>query len=162
LNLDKPLFASGKVAMRRGVSDSTASIGFYNSVSSMRVNPSQNQSIPMDYLGLNIEGPSSEGFFVYPVFRVHGDIARAKAAGAPRIYPDGKVHDWSLKYDPHGAKGNGQITVALDAQSCSLDLEPGARKIGASFDRFGICTPWIDGNSVTVYFDDLTYTRAEN
>lgn len=40
----------------------------------------------------------------------------------------------------------------------TLDLKPGARAIGASFDRFGICTPWIDGNSVTVYFDDLQYT----
>jgi hypothetical protein len=30
--------------------------------------------------------------------------------------------------------------------------------MGASFDRFGICTPWIDGNSVTVFFDDVTYT----
>jgi hypothetical protein len=31
----------------------------------------------MDYLGINIEGPSSEGFFFYPVYRVHGEIAKA-------------------------------------------------------------------------------------
>jgi len=161
LNLAKPLFACGKVSMLRGVSDSTASIGFYNSVSSTGVYPSQKQSIPMDYLGINIEGPSSEGFFFYPVFRNHGDIAQAKSAGAPPIYPDRKTHDWSLKYDPAGANGNGQITVTLDGQSCSVDLPPGAKASGTSFDRFGICTPWIDGNSVTAYFDDLEYTCSQ-
>jgi hypothetical protein len=46
----------------------------------------------------------------------------------------------------------------VDDQRCTLDLEPDARTLGASFDRFGICTPWIDGNSVTVFFDDLQFT----
>ena len=26
------------------------------------------------------------------------------------------------------------------------------------FDRFGIITTWIDGNSQDIYFDDLSYT----
>ncbi len=159
LTLNQRLIARGKISMRRGVSDSTASIGFYNSVSSLRVNPAQNQSIPMDYLGINIEGPSAEGFFFYPVYRVHGESAGASdPRRAPRIYPDGKVHDWSLKYDPEGTAGKGQVTLTLDANSTQLDLDASAKNIGASFDRFGICTPWIDGNSVTVYFDDLEYT----
>jgi hypothetical protein len=161
LTLDTPLVARGKVSMVRGVTDSTASIGFYNATWSMKANPSQKQSIPMDYLGINIEGPSREGFLFYPVYRVHGDQAKAlggKAGQAPRIYPDRAVHDWSLIYDPAAANGRGQITVTLYKQSCTLDLDRGARKIGASFDRFGICTAWIDGNSVTVYFADLQYT----
>ena len=163
LTLDTALYARGKVSMIRGVTDSTASIGFYNSTWSLRSNPRQDHSIPMDYLGINIEGPSSEGFFFYPVYRVHGDVARALGGGsgkAPRIYPDRTVHDWMLKYDPAGADGHGRITVRLDEQTCTLDLEPDARRIGASFDRFGISTPWIDGNSVTVFFDDIQYTRA--
>ncbi len=161
LSLDAPLSARGKVSMIRGVTDSTASIGFYHSTWSMRPNPAQDQSIPMDYLGINIEGPSSEGFFFYPVYRVHGRIAGAlggRSGKAPRIYPDRKVHDWMLEYDPAGAGGRGRITVGLDGQTCTLDLEPGAKAVGASFDRFGICTPWIDGNSVTVFFDDVEYT----
>ena len=161
LTLDTPLYARGKVSMIRGVTDSTASVGFYNSTWSLRSNPRQDQGIPMDYLGVNIEGPSSEGFFFYPVYRVHGDVAKALGGGsgkAPRISPDRKVHDWMLKYDPAGANGHGRITVSLDEQTCTLDLEPDARKIGASFNRFGICTPWIDGNSVTVFFDDIQYT----
>ena len=161
LTLDTPLYASGKVSMTRGVTDSTASIGFYHSTWSLHSNPRQDQSIPMDYLGINIEGPSSEGFFFYPLYRVHGDVAKtlgSNSGKAPRIYPDRKVHNWMLRYDPAGAGGRGRITVSMDEQTCMLDLEPGARNIGASFNRFGICTPWIDGNSVTVFFDDIQYT----
>ena len=165
LTLKTRLEARGKVAVLRAISDSTASIGFYDSKHSMQSHPSQKQSIPMDYVGINIEGPSSEGFFFYPVYRTHGDEGTAlghNGGKSPRIYPDGKVHDWFLHYDPEGANGNGQINVGLDDQTCSLDLAPGHKAIGASFDRFGICTPWIDGNSVTVYFDNLIYTNAQN
>jgi hypothetical protein len=163
LTLDAPLEASGTLSMRRGVTDSTASIGFYHAVHSMRSNPSQKHSIPMDYMGINIEGPSSEGFYFYPVYRAHGDGAKALSARegrAPRIHPDGSVHTWRLHYDPAGANGRGRITVSLDDQTCVLDLEEEHRAMGASFNRFGICTPWIDGNSVTVFFDDLTYTSG--
>jgi hypothetical protein len=163
LTLDRALVARGKVCMVRGISDSTASLGFYHSTWSLRSSPRQDQSIPMDYLGINIEGPSSEGFFFYPVYRVHGDRADAlggRPGRAPRIYPDSKVHDWTLVYDPGAAGGRGRIMVTLDHQTGTLDLAPDARKIGATFDRFGLCTPWIDGNSVTAYFDDLQYTCA--
>jgi hypothetical protein len=161
LSLGNKLVARGKVAMMGGVSDSTASIGFYNSEHSLKKNSSQDQSIPMDYLGVNIEGPSSEGFFFYPIYRTHGSIAQTynyRNGGALRIYPDGKSHDWSLEYDPAGADGRGTIRLSLDAHNCLLQLHPDAKSQGASFDRFGICTPWIDGNSVTAYFDDLEYT----
>lgn len=163
LTLDGPLVARGRVAMLRGVTDSTASIGFYHSQFSLQSSPAQDQSIPMDYLGINIEGPSSEGFFFYPVYRLHGGASRALGGGssrAPRIYPDRRPRDWFLEYDPDAAGGSGCITVGLDGETCRLELEPGHKRIGASFDRFGICTPWIDGNSVTVYFDDLVYTGA--
>lgn len=161
LNLNGHIVARGKVNMVRGVTDSTASIGFYNSKSSLRINSAQDQAIPIDYLGINIEGPSSEGFFFYPVYRLHEGSAKTHLGSAgPKlhIYPDRSAHDWSLSYNPEGADGKGCITVTLDAQSCTLDLEAADRSRGASFDRFGICTSWIDGNSVTVFFDDLEYT----
>jgi hypothetical protein len=157
LTLKTPLRARGKVCMIRGVTDSTASIGFYNAESSMKSNPSQSSSIPINFLGINIEGPSSEGFFFYPVFRGHSDNGRALGANgnrSPRIHPDGKSRNWFLEYDPD----KGRITVGLDDQTATMDLTDSDRQIGAVFNRFGICTPWIDGNSVTVYFDDLEYT----
>ncbi|MFN0126789.1 MAG: hypothetical protein ACKV19_08920 [Verrucomicrobiales bacterium] len=160
-SLDGALEARGKLSMRRGVTDSTAAIGFFNSVHSTQSNPSQKHSIPMDFLGINIEGPSSEGFFFYPVYRTHGDETGVpRVTQAPRIFPDGRSLDWFLKYDPAGAGGQGSISVGLDSETITLALSPGHKAIGATFDRFGICTPWIDGNSVTVYFDDLKYTAA--
>jgi hypothetical protein len=159
LTLAKPLRASGKVCLRRGVSDSTTLIGFYHSTHSLEVNPSQQHSPPKDFLGAAIEGPSSEGFYFYPVYRNHGDgKSSGMGANPPRIYPDGKAHDWTLDYDPAGGGGKGRITVTLDGQAVSIDLAPGDKAAGAQFNRFGLVTPWIDGNGQHVYFDDLSCT----
>jgi lysophospholipase L1-like esterase len=163
LTLDKPLTASGKVAMRRGVSDSTTLFGFYNSKESMRSNESQSDGLPESVVGIHIEGPSSEGFQFYPVLRKRGGGSQF---GAPRtfpsIMPDGKVHDWSMAYDPQGAAGKGQITVTLDSRSNTFDLSAGDKERGTTFDRFGIVTSWIDGNSQDVYWDDVSYTVGQN
>jgi len=163
LSLERPLRASGKVSLRRGVTDSTTLIGFYHSAHSLFVNPAQDLGTPQDFLGVAIEGPSREGFYFYPVFRNHGGGASSGiAANAPRIFPDGAAHDWALEYDPTAAEGRGRITVSLDGQAASLDLAPGVKATGAHFDRFGLVTPWIDGNGQHVYFDDLSYTWRQD
>ena len=159
LTLDQPLRASGKVAMRRGVSDSATAIGFYHSSCSMAVSESQQFFAPRDFLGVYIEGPSREGFYFYPVYRDHQDGASSGYPdNPPRIMPDGAAHHWTLVYDPAAAQGRGRITVTLDGQTTSRDLAPGVKTSGASFDRFGIISTWIDGNGQEVYFDDLEYT----
>ena len=157
LSLDRPLRASGKVVLRRGVSDSTTLFGFFNVTAAMRSNPSQNQGLPEGVLGVNVEGPSSEGFCFYPVARLIGrDGAVSPDLRKLRILPDGKPHDWAFEYTP-AADGRGRVTVTLNGRSIHLDLDMGA---GAAtrFDRFGLVTPWIDGNGQVVYFDDLTYS----
>jgi hypothetical protein len=162
LTLERPLRASGKVTLRRGVSDSTTLIGFYHSAHSLSVNPSQQFSTPKDFLGAAIEGPSSEGFYFYPVHRSHhGDPSSGMGANPRRIYPDSATHDWTIDYDPAGAGGHGRITVTLDGQAVSRDLAPGDKAKGSQFDRFGLVTPWIDGNGQDVYFDDLSYTHRQ-
>lgn len=159
LSLDKPLLASGKIAMTRGVSDSTTLFGFYSSVDSMRQNDSQSDGLPESVLGVHIEGPSSDGFRFYPVLRPRGGPSRAgRVREFPYILPDGKSHDWSLHYDSAAASGNGRITVTLDGQSRAFDLDAGDKTRGTTFDRFGIVTSWIDGNSQHVYWDDVSYT----
>jgi hypothetical protein len=162
LSLDKPLKASGKVALRRGVSDSTTLLGFYHSEDSLAINPSQTSGFPRCFLGVAVEGPSREGFLFYPAYRVGGD-GQAYAGGPerPHILPDGKAHDWSLAYDPAAANGRGRMVVTLDEKSVALDLGNDDRKTGARFDRFGLVTTWIDGNAQRVYFDDLTYTSGQ-
>jgi hypothetical protein len=159
LTLDRPVRAAGRVCLHRGVSDSTVLLGFFHSRDSMRSNPSQRSGLPQDFLGLAIDGPSREGFYFAPAYRVHGDgQGHASGKGHPYIYPDGFSHAWSLEYLPSGAGGRGQITVRLDGWAVRLDLKKGDRATGAHFDRFGLVTTWIDGNGQQVYFDDLTYT----
>lgn len=162
LNLSKPLKASGKVCLRRGVTDSTVLFGFFHAKDSMTVNPSQNSGLPRDFLGITVEGPSREGFFVYPAYRLDGSgQGHAVDKKPPYIYPDGKAHSWVLEYSPTAAAGKGQITVSLDRQSVVLDLNEGDKKAGAHFNRFGIITTWVDGNGQHIYFDDLIYTCAQ-
>jgi len=162
LTLEKPLRASGRVSLRRGVSDSTTLIGFYHSARSLEVNPSQQHGTPKNFLGAAVEGPSSEGFFFYPLYRNDGGgVSSGMGANPPRIYPDGKAHDWTLEYNPAAADGKGRITVTLDGHAVNKDLSPGDKAAGAHFDRFGLVTPWIDGNGQHVYFDDLSYTSRQ-
>lgn len=160
LTLDRPLTASGKVTLRRGVTDSTTLIGFFHAPDSVRVGPEQTSGLPENFVGAAIEGPSREGFLFYPCYGVD----RESAGAAPRfeplpphILPDGKPHDWKLEYSP-SAGASGRITVTLDGRSTSLDLAPEHRALGARLNRFGFVTPHIDGNGQEVYLDDLTYT----
>ena len=162
LSLAKPFKAEGKISLRRGVSDSTTLIGFFHSTRSIKVNDSQSSGIPDDFLGLAIEGPSRNGFFLYPLYRVNGD-AQGAAAGndRPAILPDGKSHDWTLKYTPTSAFGRGRITVTLDQKENVLELKRDLSSTTTRFNRFGIVTTWIDGNGQHIYFDDLTYTVSQ-
>jgi hypothetical protein len=162
LSLDRPLRASGKVALRRAVSDSTTLFGFYHSERSLAVNPSQGSGFPEGFLGFAVEGPSREGFLVYPAYRTASDRqGYADAPDRPRILPDGTPHDWALEYVPGGAGGRGRITLSFDRRSVSLDLRPGDQASGAAFDRFGLVTTWVDGNGQSIYFDDLSYTVSQ-
>jgi hypothetical protein len=159
LTLEKPLRASGKMCMKRGVTDSTVLIGFYHSRYSMESNPSQSSGWPQSFLGIAVEGPSREGFLVYPAYRTRGDQQEyGRSDTRPHIYPDGKPHTWSLSYDP---AGNGRMVVELDGKRTTLDLPEGHRASGAEFDRFGLVTTWIDGNGQRIYLDDLSYTAAQ-
>jgi hypothetical protein len=162
LSLNQPLHADGKVAFRRGVSDSTTLIGFFHSSGSMRSNDSQNSATPENFVGAAIEGPSSEGFYLYPTYGLDQEGVRASGGRGtptpPYIYPNGQSRDWTLDYNPDGNGGTGNITVTLSGQAVTLNLDPGHKQMGASFNRFGIITTHIDGSGQTVYFDDLTYT----
>jgi hypothetical protein len=161
LSLNQRLHAEGKVGFHRGVSDSTTLIGFFHSDDSMRSNNSQNSATPENFVGAAIEGPSAEGFYLYPTYGVDQEGVRADGGRGtptpPYIYPNGESRLWTLDYDPNGNSGTGSITVTLDGQAVTLNLDPGHKQIGAHFNRFGIITTHIDGSGQTVYFDDLTY-----
>ncbi len=159
LSLESRLEASGKVNLRRAVSDSTTLFGFFHSERSVAVNPSQSQSLPAEFLGLAIEGPSADGFYIYPCYRTTIDGSdRSRVADPVSIYPDSQTRDWTLTYDPYGNGGDGEIVLECGGHTAVLPLQPGHKAMGAQFNRFGFVTPWVDGNGQLVYFDDLRYT----
>jgi hypothetical protein len=159
LSLEKPLRASGRFALRRAMTDSTTLFGFFHSKHSVEVNPSQAHGLPRDMLGFNIEGPSSQGFNVYPVCRSHGDDEQSlRTDASPLVYPDGAPHDWSLDYRPATADAPAVLALTVDGKTVEMPLDPDLIETGATFDRFGFVTPWIDGNGQVVYFDDLSFT----
>ncbi len=161
LDLTKPLHAKGKIALHRGVTDSTTLFGFFHHEHSVFVHDSQKSGLPRDVLGFHVEGPSRVGFTLYPVYRTDGEIlGTGYREGIPVVYPDGASHDWALDYDPNGAEGNGEIVLTFGGQEIRTALEPGAKEEGAMFTRFGFVTPWIDGNGQVIYLDDLEYTCA--
>ncbi|MEE3373221.1 MAG: hypothetical protein VX346_28055 [Planctomycetota bacterium] len=158
LSLDRSLRAKGRVALRRGVSDSTTLLGFFDSKKSLKVNASQRSGIPDSFLGLAIEGPSREGFFMYPVYRVDRQGGVASGPQRPRLVPDGRSHQWSFCYAPSPGGRGGRIRLALAGESVELPVAVEHRSSTSRFDRFGLLTTWIDGNGQVVFFDDLSYT----
>lgn len=86
---------------------------------------------------------------------------------------DGTRYTWTLDYDPQGAGGNGQVRFTIHSnlptheewenKPVTIDLPPGYKQAGATFDRFGLINQGKTGGSVSVYFDDLTYEgKAED
>lgn len=152
LSLAKPLRAEGRVSLVRGVSDSGTLIGWFHAERSLQ-GGTDKSTIPQNFLGVFIEGPSREGFLFRPAYRIHGE--EAGVADGPHILPDASTHLWTLDYQP-GLPAS--ITVSLDGKSTTLTVPDEHFALGASFNRFGIITTQIDGNMEIIYFDDLTYT----
>src|SRR5207244_9727790 len=97
---------------------------------------------------------------------------------------DGTQYHWTLDYDPQGAGGNGRFTFTIgsdthktqdygklpelhekEAQArfpntttFTVDVTPGIKNEGATFDRFGVCNMMKSGGSATIFFDDLQFT----
>ncbi|MEQ1853468.1 MAG: hypothetical protein ABMA01_17965, partial [Chthoniobacteraceae bacterium] len=102
------------------------------------------------------------------------------------LKPDGTRYHWTLDYDPQGAAGNGRFTFTLrsdthtaedygslpepsekeakarfpNTTTFTVDLTPGYRKEGATFDRFGACNMMKSGGAATMFFDDLRFDGA--
>lgn len=105
------------------------------------------------------------------------------------IKNDGTRYHWTLTYDPLGAGGNGQFTFTMrsdthtaedygtlpensekeakarfpNTKTFTIDLTPGFRKEGATFDRFGVLNMMKSGGVATMFFDDVMIDgRAED
>jgi hypothetical protein len=102
------------------------------------------------------------------------------------IRNDGTRYRWTLDYDPHAAddRGRFKFTITSDSHTAqdygtlppasaeearvrfpstkefTVDLPPGYKKEGATFDRFGLLNMMKSGGTATIYFDNVTFNRA--
>lgn len=166
LSLDRPLTASGRVALVGASSDSGVSFGWFDSESKRTKTTPEYEERQRNYLGITVEGPSRVGHYFRAAYSNSAGDGHAPledprtGAERPVIRPDGRPHRWSLDYSPEAADGNGRITVRLDDTVHTLELRPGDRARGATFDRFGIFDMQSGGHHVEFYLDDLAYTAG--
>jgi hypothetical protein len=158
LTLNEELYAAGRLAFTAGGSDSGAYFGWFNAASKREKDKPEDKAPQRDVLAIIVEGPSRVGHYFRPTYRTSAGEGRTPDTG-PLIRPDGKVHDWSIRYSP---KGDGRITVTFDGHEQTLDLRPGDKTSGATFDRFGFFNHQSGGSHVKLYVDDLTYTAKPN
>jgi hypothetical protein len=151
LTMNDALEARGKVVLVSGAPDSDIFLGWFSGESKTDSPVSAG-----NFIGVHVGGPSRVGHYFQPsITTANGNHPRA---GAGPVMAHGKTYDWTLKYDPDGAGGNGSITVTLGGETATLDLKPGLKANGGRFDHFGLLTPAVGGQLVRMYLDDISYT----
>jgi hypothetical protein len=156
--LNDGLSASGRLAFTGAGSDSGIYFGWFDSKSKQNKTAPDHVEPQKNFLAIAVEGPSRAGHYFRPGYATSAGAGELKEKG-PLIYPDGQSHEWALHYSPAGAGGNGQITVKFDGDLQTLDLRPGHKQSGATFDRFGLFNMQSGGWHVVLYLDDLKYTK---
>jgi hypothetical protein len=152
LTLEDRIEAGGKVVLQAGALDSDMALGFFNSASRDKSPTAAN------FLGILVGGPTRRGHMFSPSLSIaNGD--KSKVPSGPVLMP-GKPYEWTMLYDPTANNGKGSVQVTLGEGKVTLDLKPGEKANGATFDRFGLMSVPPGGNLVRVYVDDLKYTAG--
>jgi WD40 repeat protein len=160
LTLAKPLRASGRLSLRRAVTDSDVLLGFFHAEDSLNSGGKDLIGIPPDFMGVTIGGPSREGFMITPCYRLD-NTERNSADRGPYVLPNGEAHEWSFEFLPGSANGGGSLVVTLDGERVTLPIPKEHLAVGAHLNRFGLISTHTDGNGQLLYFDDLTYTWTQ-
>ncbi len=182
--LDDKLTASGSFAITSSQSGAGVFFGFFNSRQpGGSGRPIGSLGLDFDFEGkggrlavrLITGGNKSCGTFITPYLP-------GKFRPTP-LKNDGTRYHWTLDYDPQAAGGNGRFTFTLrsdthttqdygplpersqqEAQArfpntttFAVDLTPGHKKEGATFDRFGALNMMKSGGAVTMFFDDVLF-----
>ncbi|MEQ1859769.1 MAG: hypothetical protein ABMA13_07535 [Chthoniobacteraceae bacterium] len=182
--LDDKLTASGTFAITKSSPGAGVFFGFFNSQQpGGSGRPIGSLGLNMDFeatggrlaVRLITGGNKSCGTFITPYLP-------GKFRPTP-IKADGTRYHWTLDYDPQGAGGNGQFKFTMrsdthttqdygslpdasakEAQArfpstttFTVDLTPGYKTEGATFDRFGVSNGMKSGGAVALFFDDLRY-----
>jgi hypothetical protein len=159
LTLADELIASGTVVFLGAGSDSGAYFGFFDSAAKRNKSISDRQARPTNLLAILVEGPSEVGHYFRGGYYNSLGEGHFENSG-PTIKPDGRVHRWTLRYDPHAGDEAGEITVTFDGHTQTTRVAKQHKTAGARFDRFGFFNLQAGGHFVVLYLDNLKYTRA--
>jgi hypothetical protein len=155
LTLDHRLSASGVIAFHRAGSDSGVCFGWFDSRAKGHTPAVEGHQNARSVLAIAIEGPSRVGHYFRPEYWSATGAGNSAKEG-PLIRPDGTKHRWALEYEPKG--DGGEMRVTFDGKIQTLAISPEHRRMGASFDRFGIFNIQTGGHFVDLALDDLSFT----
>jgi hypothetical protein len=183
--LNDKLTASGSFAITASQGGAGVFFGFFNSQQpGGSGRPIGSLGLDFDFEGkggrlatrLITSGNKSCGTFITPYL-----------PGKYRTTPlknDGTRYHWTLNYDPAGADGKGQFVFTMRSDNHPLptidpnlpepsqkeerarfpttttftvDLTPGFKNEGVTFDRFGMCNMMKSGGIVSMFFDDVQF-----
>jgi hypothetical protein len=155
LTLEDPISFSGWINFTEGAVDGRMLLGYFNHKAKMAdVEGEYKGNPPPQYLGLEVMDQTRIGYYFTAVCSPRQDISIENHG--PIYIPDRIRRRFSFKYNPDEGE-SGRITVTLDTITFITDLTPEQRKMGSTFDRFGLLNPRKGGKYVDVYVDDLTY-----
>jgi hypothetical protein len=153
-NLDQELRARGTIRFDQAGVDSGVYIGWFDAETKQSNRTPENEARQKNYLGILLEGPSRVGHYFRPSYSTRTGRGQ-NAADGPLLRPDGRVHTWTIHYEPKVENDRGRITVTLDGNTQTLPLDEGDRNEGARFDRFGLFNLQAGGWHVEVYLSDV-------
>jgi hypothetical protein len=172
--LNDKLTASGSFALTATSGGSGVFFGWFNA------DQPGGGGRPMNSLGLDFDGEGSGARLAVRMIgstnRSCGTFITPFVPGKFRPTPiknDGTRYAWNLAYDPDANNGDGRFEFVIKSNSpkpeewegktFAVDLPPGFKKDGATFDRFGLMNLMKPGGPMTIHFDDLTYDgKAED
>ncbi|HEY3899906.1 MAG TPA: hypothetical protein VGM54_14905 [Chthoniobacter sp.] len=161
--LNDKLSASGAFTFTESTATSGVFVGFFNDAQTETARPTNS-------LGMNFDGERHGERLAVRMINASnescGHFVTRFIPGKFRPTPlqFGHRYEWTLNYDPDANNGGGQFTYTLSGfdrdkdpidSPITVDLPPGFKKTGATFNRFGIVNARKAGGSLAFYMDDL-------
>jgi hypothetical protein len=156
LTLNDRLEARGRLYFENAGLDAGLVLGWFNSETK-----DVNDKAPRrtNIIGVDIGGHTRVGHWFLPtVATAKGERHLDDRVPNLPLLKAGTAYEWTFTYDPAANNGNGQLRTTLGDQSATLDLKPGVKAQGGTFDRFGLSNAGTGGGQVKFYLDDLKYT----
>jgi hypothetical protein len=158
LTLNDRLEARGRLYFENAGLDAGVLLGWFNSETK---DVDDKKPKRTNVIGADIGGHTRVGHWFLPTcVTSRGERHLDDRVPKLPLLNAGTAYDWTFVYDPAANNGNGNLRVTLGEQSATLDLKPGVKAQGATFDRFGISNAGTGGGQVKFYLDDLKYTAG--